>query len=65
MRRRVHRVAEVPDKTSEDDIKAESEDELQGKMERPATARRRIFVRGRQQAGKLEEAKLLPSESST
>ena len=33
-------------------------------MERPTTARRRRFVRGRQQAEELEEANLLPSESS-
>ena len=58
-------MAEVPNKTSEDDVKAESEDKLQGEMERPATARRRRFVRKRQQAGKFEEAKPLPSESST
>jgi len=63
VRRRVHRVAEVPNKTPEGDVKAESEDKLQGEMERLTTARR-IFVRRRQQAGKLEEAKLLPSESS-
>ena len=64
MRRRVHRVAEVPNKTSEDDVKAESEDKLQGEMERSTTARRRRFARGRRQAEKLEDAKLLPSESS-
>jgi hypothetical protein len=63
VRRRVHRVAEVPNKTPED-VNTESEDKLQGEMERPITARRRRFVRGRQQAEKLEEAKLLPFESS-
>ena len=50
-------MAEVPNKTPED-VK------LQDEMERPITARRRRFVRGKQQAEKLEEAKLLPSESS-
>lgn len=64
VRRRVHCVAEVPNKTLEDDVDTESEDKLQGEMKRPTTARRRRFVRGRQQAEKLEEAKLLPSESS-
>ena len=64
MRRRVHRVAEVPNKTPEGDVNTESEDKLQDEMERPTTARRRRFVLGRQQAGKLEEANLLPSESS-
>src|ERR1700722_18710763 len=60
VRRRVRRVAEVPNKTPEDDVNTE----LQGEMKHPTTARRRRFVRGRQQAEKLEEAKLLPSESS-
>ena len=64
VRRRVHVGAEVPNKTPEDDVNTESEDKLQGEMERLTTARRRRFVRGRQQAEKLEEAKLLPSESS-
>jgi len=46
-------VAEVPNKTLEDDVNTESEDKLQGEMERPTTARRRRFLRGRQQAEKL------------
>lgn len=62
--RRVHRVVEALNMTPEDDVNTESEDTLQGERERPTTARRRRLVRGRQQVGKPEEAKLLPFESS-